>query len=154
MADELNNQQEEINNNQYIDAINQLKQNTVDKEKYDQLKEENKRLLDSLVNGGELDQTATLTPQPTLEELRQAYLAEDQTNLSAAQNILKLRQAIMDAGQPDPFLPVGHQIMPTDQDVQTAEKVASVLEECIEYADGDSAIFTNELQRRLVDVKY
>jgi len=117
MADELNNQQEEINNNQYIDAINQLKQNTVDKEKYDQLKEENKRLLDSLVNGGELDQTATLTPQPTLEELRQAYLAEDQTNLSAAQNILKLRQAIMDAGQPDPFLPVGHQIMPTDQDV-------------------------------------
>ena len=39
----------------YIAAINELKQNTVDRQKYDQLKAENKRLLDSIVNGQEID---------------------------------------------------------------------------------------------------
>jgi hypothetical protein len=43
--------------------------------------------------------------------------------------------------------------MPTDEDVRTAQKVADVLQECVDYAEGDSAVFTNELQRRLVDVK-
>ena len=43
--------------------------------------------------------------------------------------------------------------MPTDDDIKTAEKVANVLQECVDYAEGDSAVFTNELQRRLVDVK-
>ena len=43
--------------------------------------------------------------------------------------------------------------MPTDDDVKTAEKVAQVLQECVDYAEGDSAVFTNELQRRMVDVK-
>lgn len=56
-------------------------------------------------------------------------------------------------GKPDPFLPVGKQILPTDEDIACAEKVASVLKECVNYAEGDSAVFTNELQRRLVDVK-
>ena len=59
----------------------------------------------------------------------------------------------MAEGKPDPFLPIGEQIMPTDQDIQTAQKVADVLQECVDYAEGDSAVFTNELQRRLVDVK-
>ena len=56
-------------------------------------------------------------------------------------------------GKPDPFLPIGEQILPTDEDVAAANKVAAVLQECVDYAEGDSAVFTNELQRRLVDVK-
>ena len=35
----------------YIEAIKNLKQNTVDRSKYDELKAENKKLLDSIVNG-------------------------------------------------------------------------------------------------------
>ena len=142
----------EVDNTDYIAAIKELKENSVDRSKYDALRAENKRLLDSIVNGTEIAQ-APVEDKKSIEELRQAYLKEDQTNLEFITNTLKLREAIIAEGKPDPFLPVGEQIMPTDEDVATANKVASVLQECVDYAEGDSAVFSNELQRRLVDVK-
>ena len=141
-----------VDNTDYIAAIQELKQNSVDRVKYDQLKAENKKLLDSIVNGTSIEMPAA-EEKKSIAELREAYLKEDQSNLEYISNALKLREALIQAGEPDPFLPVGSQIMPTDEDVATANKVASVLQECVDYAEGDSSIFTNELQRRLVDVK-
>ena len=141
-----------VDNTDYIAAIKELKQNSVDRSKYEALRAENKKLLDSIVNGT----TVELPPveqKKSIEELRSAYLKEDQSNLEYITNTLKLREAIIAEGKPDPFLPIGEQIMPTDDDIKTAEKVANVLQECVDYAEGDSAVFTNELQRRLVDVK-
>jgi len=143
---------EVVDNTDYIAAIKELKENSVDRSKYDALKAENKKLLDSIVNGTEIAQPA-VEDKKSVEELRAAYLKEDQSNLEYITNTLKLREAIIAEGKPDPFLPIGEQIMPTDDDVKTAEKVAQVLQECVDYADGDSSVFTNELQRRLVDVK-
>lgn len=141
-----------VDNTDYIAAIQELKQNSVDRVKYDQLKAENKKLLDSIVNGTSIEVPAA-EEKKSIAELREAYLKEDQSNLEYISNALKLREALIQAGEPDPFLPVGSQIMPTDEDVATANKVASVLQECVDYAEGDSSVFTNELQRRLVDVK-
>ena len=135
----------------YLAAINELKANSVDRQKYEELKAENKKLLDSIVNGTEVALPAA--EKKSIEELRANYLKEDQSNLDYISNALKLREALMAEGKPDPFLPVGEQILPTDEDVATANKVANVLQECVDYADGDSNVFTNELQRRLVDVK-
>ena len=135
----------------YLAAINELKQNSVNREDYNKLKAENKKLLDSIVNGTPVE---VQSPQrKSIEELRAAYLKEDQTNLEYISNALKLREALISEGKPDPFLPIGEQILPTDEDVAAANKVAAVLQECVDYAEGDSAVFTNELQRRLVDVK-
>lgn len=135
----------------YLAAINELKQNSVNREEYNKLKAENKKLLDSIVNGVPVE---VQSPQrKSIEELRAAYLKEDQTNLEYISNTLKLREALISEGKPDPFLPIGEQILPTDEDIAAANKVASVLQECVDYAEGDSAVFTNELQRRLVDVK-
>ena len=135
----------------YLAAINELKQNSVNREDYNKLKAENKKLLDSIVNGTPVE---VQSPQrKSIEELRAAYLKEDQTNIEYISNALKLREALMAEGKPDPFLPIGEQILPTDEDIAAANKVASVLQECVDYAEGDSAVFTNELQRRLVDVK-
>lgn len=135
----------------YLAAINELKQNSVDRSKYEELKAENKKLLDSIVNGTEV--ALPREEKKSVEELRAAYLKEDQSNLEYITNTLKLREALMAEGKPDPFLPVGEQILPTDEDVAKAQHVAEVLQECVDYAEGDSAVFTNELQRRLVDVK-
>ena len=135
----------------YLAAINELKQNSVNREDYNKLKAENKKLLDSIVNNVPVE---VQSPQrKSIEELRAAYLKEDQTNLEYISNALKLREALISEGKPDPFLPIGEQILPTDEDVAAANKVASVLQECVDYAEGDSAVFTNELHRRLVDVK-
>lgn len=140
-----------IDNNQYIDALNQLKQNSVDRSKYEELRAENKKLLDSIVNGTEIAQPTV--EKKSIEELRANYLKEDQSNLEYITNALALREALIAEGKPDPFLPIGEQILPTDEDVAKANNVATVLKECVDYAEGDSAIFTNELQRRLVDIK-
>ena len=141
-----------VDNTDYIAAIKELKENSVDRSKYDALKAENKKLLDSIVNGTDVDLPAK-EEKKSVEELRKEYLKEDQSNLEYITNTLKLREAIIAEGKPDPFLPIGNQIMPTDDDVKTANKVAQVLQECVDYAEGDSAVFTNELQRRMVDVK-
>lgn len=135
----------------YLAAIKELKENSVDRSEYDKLKAENKKLLDSIVNGTEV--ALPKAEKKSVEELRAVYLKEDQTNLEYIENALKLREALIAEGKPDPFLPVGEQILPTDDDVKTAQKVADVLQECVDYAEGDSAVFTNELQRRIVDVK-
>lgn len=142
---------EVVDNTDYITAIKELKENSVDRSKYNALKAENKKLLDSIVNGTPVE--VKVEDKKSIEELREAYLKEDQSNLEYITNTLKLREAIMAEGKPDPFLPIGEQIMPTDQDIATAQKVADVLQECVDYAEGDSAVFTNELQRHLVDIK-
>lgn len=155
MTDEKNLQNDsgtvEDTTQDYIDTIKTLKQNSVDRSKYEELRAENKKLLDSIVNGTEIAQPAA--EKKSVEELRANYLKEDQTNLEYITNALALREALMAEGKPDPFLPIGEQILPTDEDVATADKVAQVLQECVDYAEGDSNVFTNELQRRLVDVK-
>lgn len=138
----------------YLATIKELKQNSVDRQKYDQLKAENKKLLDSIVNGQELDLPQE-SKKRSVDEIRSEMFKEDNglTNLQYIQDALELRNALISEGKPDPFLPVGNQIAPTDFDIATADRVATILQECVDYADGDSSVFTNELLRRTVDVK-
>ena len=136
----------------YLEAIKNLKQNSVDRQQYEDLKAENKKLLDSIVNGVSVE-VEEQKPKKSIEELREEWLDENNTNLQYIERTLELREALMAEGQPDPFLPIGKQILPDDADIAAANKVAEVLKECVEYAQGDSSVFTNELQRRLVDVK-
>lgn len=137
----------------YLATIKQLKENTVERSKYDQLRAENKKLLENIVNGQPIEQPSQVENKPTIEDLRDGLFNKDNTNLEYITQALELRKQLIESGQPDPFLPYGKQIMPTDEDMRTAERVANVLQECVDYAEGDSQVFTNELQRRMVDVK-
>lgn len=143
-------QQEEVNDSiDYIEAIKEIKQNSVDREAYNKLREENKRLLNSLVNGESID---VKKEEPVnIDELRDKLFNKESTNLEYISNALKLREELMKQGNPDPFLPYGKNIIPTEEDIKTANRVAKVLQECVDYADGDSNVFTNELQRVTVD---
>lgn len=157
MADEINNsvsQQENVeqDTNNYIEAIKEMKANSVDKAAYDKLKEENKQLLDALINGGQVTQETTKEPV-NIDSLRKKLFSGEAelSNLDYMKTALELREALLDQGSPDPFLPYGQNIVPTDEDIETADRVADAIKSCIDYADGDSEIFTNELQRIMVD---
>lgn len=134
----------------YISAIKEIKENSVDKAAYLKLKQENKQLLDSLVNGESIQQPKK-EEEVNMSGLKKKLASDDLTNLDYIETTLKLRKTLMDSGKTDPFVPTGKNIVPTQFDIDEAEKVASVLQECVDIADGDSNIFTNELQRRLVD---
>ena len=137
------------NTQDYLEAIKSLKENSVDRSKYDQLKAENKKLLDSIVNGTPAE--VKVENKKSIEELRANYLKEDQSNLEYITNTLKLREAIMSEGKPDPFLPIGRGIDLTRDDYEAAEFTAKQFRECIDIAQGNSEVFTNELMRRTVD---
>lgn len=148
-------QQETVNNSiDYIEAIKEMKQNSVSKEAYEKLKQENKQLLDSIINGTELSQQNIKLEEPVdIKQLRNNLFNQDGdlSNLEYISSALKLRDELIKKGEKDPFLPVGEKIIPTDEDVQTANRVAAILQDCVDYADGDSAIFTTELQRVMID---
>lgn len=138
----------------YLEALKELKKNSVDREKYDQLKEENKRLLQTLIDGGQVSTEGTSITVDKNQLRKELYGEEsDLSNLEYVTKTLQLRQAIIDEGGVDPFLPNGTHIRPTQQDIEAAERVAHVMQECIDYAEGDSELFTQELMRRTSDVK-
>ena len=147
----------EDNTQDYLAAIKELKQNSVDRSEYDKLRAENKKLIDAVVNGQPSQEEPVLTKhsKEQIDELRNELFnsPRDLNNLEYITKAMELREALMENGKPDPFLPVGKQISPTRDDLEGAEKVAQVYKECIDYAEGDSEVFTNELMRRTRDVK-
>lgn len=136
----------------YIATIKELKEKTVDRSKYEQLVAENKKLLDSVINGETVEKNEE-QPRESVTDLRKSIFSGELNNLDYAVKTLELRKQLMESGKGDPFLPVGHQISPTNEDIECANKVAQVIQECIDYAEGDAQVFTNELQRRTIDVR-
>ena len=137
----------------YLAAIKELKQNSVDRNQYEQLKAENKKLLESIVNGQELDIKAQEPVRRSVSDIREDLFHHEHNNLDYVKLALELRTTLMSEGKPDPFIPVGKQISPTREDEQIAEKCAQIYQECVDYANGDSEVFTNELMRRTRDVR-
>ena len=142
----------EVDNSSYIEAIKEMKTNYVPKEQLEKLKGENKQLLDALINGKEIN---IEKEEPVdIKQLRKDLFNKDaqMSNLDYISNALKLRDALIEKGERDPFLPYGDKVNLTAEHYDKAENVAQVLKECVEFADGDSGIFTAELQRRTKDV--
>ena len=147
----------EDNTQDYLAAIKELKENSVNRSEYDKLRAENKKLIDAVVNGqpGQEEPVFTKHSKEQIDDLRNELFnsPKELNNLEYITKAMELREALMENGEPDPFLPVGKQISPTRDDLEGAEKVAQVYKECIDYAEGDSEVFTNELMRRTRDVK-
>ena len=147
----------EDNTQDYLAAIKELKENSVNRSEYEKLRAENKKLIDAVVNGqpGQEEQVVVKHSREQIDDLRNDLFnsPRELNNLEFITKTMELREALMENGEPDPFLPVGKQISPTRDDIEGAEKVAQVYKECIEYAEGDSEVFTNELMRRTRDVK-
>ena len=142
---------EEMNNEQYIAAIEDLKASTVSKDVYNKLRAENKKLLDALVSGEQLP--AAPEEKPDIKELRKKLFGEEQlSNLEYIQTALSLRNSLIEAGERDPFLPYGDKVDITSEQIETAQKVADNLQEMLDFAEGDSGVFTAEYQRRVKDI--
>lgn len=143
---------EEMNNEQYIAAIEELKANTVSRESYNKLRNENKQLLDALVSGKELPKEPEV--KPSVEDLRKKLFSADcdMSNLSFVETALSLRDSLIEAGERDPFLPYGDKVDITSEQIEAANKVAAGLREMVDFAEGDSGVFTAEYQRKVKDV--
>ena len=158
MTEEINNavssENSQIDTNQdYISALNEMKKNTVSKEAYDKLRADNKKLLDTIVSGQSLEQTE-VKEEVDVDALRKELFGKtrrDLSNLEYVDKALQLRKALMEKGEQDPFvMKAGRTSSPEAEDFKKAERVASVLQECVDIADGNDSVFDNEFQRRLI----
>lgn len=158
MAEEKLNNEQTVDNStdtslDYIEAIKTLKETTVDKSAYDSLRAENKKLLQSLVNGETIEPQNKVLSED-IETLRKRVLTDDSlTNLEYWDNVLKLRSALLKRGDEDPFVPQGNKVAATAADYATAEKVATIMQEMVDNSDGDPNVFLNEFQRRVKDTQ-
>ena len=87
-----------------------------------------------------------------INELRKKLFTSGDDGLSSleyADTALKLRQRLIEEGHEDPFVPHGSQYSPTQIDYDRADRVAAVLQECVDNAEGDDATFLAELKKRL-----
>jgi len=151
-AEVVDNQVEQTDATDYISAINEIKANSVPRDKYEQLEREKKELIQALKEGNQVSLVDD-SEKKSVDELRSDLFKNgpDMTNLDYIKATLELRSAILENGGRDPFLPNGKQYIDNDADALKAEQVAQALEECIDYANGNSQLFTQELMRRTKD---
>ena len=135
----------------YIEQIKQLKSKSVPREAFEELEAEHKRLVNELVNGQAVQVVAE--DKPDIAKMRKELFDPEvqYSNVEYWSRTLALRKAVMDEGGMDPFLPYGPNISPTSADEEAAQRVADVVQECLDTADGNNEIFTAALQSRMVE---
>ena len=130
----------------YLEVIKKMKENMVLKSDYDAAIAENKKLAEQLITSPNPQEQPK--EKVDIKKLQDQFSASTQmTNLEFVSSALKLRNALIEDGKPDPFLPVGRRISPTEDDIRKANKVAEAFEYCVDAAQGDPAIFNMELMR-------
>ena len=149
--DAFENQDDADSSVDYVSAIQEMKANSVSKTEYQKLRAENKKLLDALVSGEKID---IPEEKPVdVNELRKKLFNKDSqlTNLEYVDTALKLRTALIEKGERDPFLPIGTHVNESPEMYAKAQNVADILQDCVDFADGDSGVFTARYQSLVKD---
>lgn len=140
----------ENNDTDYIETIKQLKENSVSKEQYLRLKEENKKLISSLANGTAYDGGSSSDIKPvSLEELTDSFYKDykKMSNREFAERMLEIRNRTLKETGKDLFMPSDVSYIPTQDDINTVNALVEGLQNCIDYANGNDSVFNSELDR-------
>ena len=149
MAEENTTPEVQLNADDYLNNLKALKDNTVSKDEYNKLIEENKKLANALANGLPYDNDDDNEEEPVdLDAARKNFFGTHKTNLALFQDILTLRKAVMDAGGQDPFLPTHPEYVWNQADADLAQSIADVYQDCIDYAEGDPDVFNMALAKK------
>lgn len=149
-------QKEENQYQKYIDKINELKSNSVDKSKFDELKDENKRLLDAMMNQQEAPKKSTDTTDYLSEAKKLAAKLHDDdvelNNLEFCRTAVDFRQAMIKSDLGDPFVKISDDANENENSKLWADRVEDVIRQCIDNCDGSSRVFTSLLSERTNDL--
>lgn len=144
MAEET--QKIETNETDYIAEIQSLKQSTVDKAAYEKLLEENRKLINTLATSPTREEKDEEPPsKPDLLKLGRDFL-NAKSDIVKAQLSLDYRNACLELGERDPFLPTSSSYTPTDIDKEGVEAYCSTIKECIDLAKGNDKVFMSMLE--------
>lgn len=144
------NENVENNDTDYIEQIKALKENSVSKDVYLKLKEENKKLIKSLVDGTPVEsgEPGAVKPQ-SIQELTDAFYNgyDKMSNRELTEKILKIREKTLEETGKDLFMPSDKTYIPTQDDVNTVNNLVVALQNCLDIANGNDEVFNRELDR-------
>lgn len=164
MAEEIQNQEQENQEQQQdqayqnlLEQFNKLKDTMVPKEKFDQVSSRNKQLSEAIANNMQEQEEARKQeePKPDASQLREELYGDkrsDLTNLDYISKTLELRDAILESGGRDPFLPTGGNDKDSLEAHNTANKVANGLKQLVEQSNGDPVAFNALYQANVEEV--
>lgn len=141
-------QGETADNNQYIDAIKEMKATTVARDKYEQLQAENSKLLKSLINGESIEMPGVGKQGKTREEL-DSSLTKNQTLMDSIQCMVDLHDKIVEEDGIDPFNAQGQFAATTPESEARNSAVLEGLKSMLEEADGDPVYFASLYERNV-----
>lgn len=137
----------------YIAIIEKMKKDTVSKDDYDKLLGESRKLVEALSKSKPAEDNGDkVINKPTAAELRKDLFNNPHNNLEYCKLALDLRDAVLEEEGKDIFVANNSVYSAPQESYAAAERVADVMKQCIDKADGDSEYFTNELMRRTNDV--
>lgn len=139
--------------NDLVEALKQVKANSVSKDDYNKLRADNKKLIDALVSGEQLAQESPLA-QRSVEDLQKAIFEHKGTDLEMAADILDLYDRQKEVGN-NLFISSTNNMSPSEvQDAEyNAEAVANYLRDVIKKCDGDSSKFHTYFNEGIVEPK-
>lgn len=139
MAEEVKDQvtDKQVDSNEYIEAITKLKETTVSKDQYNKLKEENKKLLDSIVNGNEVDVPVKKTEKPNIKELYNKLMDGEHplNNYEYMQVFMQIKDAVEDQHGVDPTIPVGRKFSPEAADLLEIQQANDTFSEILKGSE-------------------
>lgn len=137
-------------NSAYLDAIKDLKANTVSKASYDALQADNKRLLDAVINGiPTSDQPKEEEKIPSRKECYEKYMKNEfSSDLDYWKNIVALRDATIKEYGKDPCVtgnfgttPNGDKLAAEYGEAESVEDEFNTLKAIINESNNDPATF-------------
>ena len=144
MTDEqVKEETQEQNMDDIIQQINDLKQNSVPKEKYDKLLEDNKKLTKALIENKQLEDPAAKREEISQKDLlARVFRADGRSNLEHWKDALEYRKREIESGNQDPFVAVANsKYSPDESSYAAAEKLANGIQDIIDQSDGDPKVF-------------
>lgn len=154
----VNTEDAEKGESNILEQIEEVKKNSVPKEKYDKLKKELDNVYSSVLKGENLDlPKAPVDKKKRMEELKSQLFGKgiedsNMTNLDYIKGTLELRNLIIEQGGDDPFLGVRKKgVVVTESDYDKAQNIADTLQEMVDEADGSADAFRTIYARRVVD---
>lgn len=136
----------------YIDMVEELKNNSVPKEDYDRLEEKHKKLFEAYVNREKID--LPTQPKESVQELRMKLFGKDSGKLSDieyVQGLLNLRTQLLEAGERDPALPISNNITVSQELMDDNDMIQEGLQAMIDGSDGNNGVFIARYQAGTVD---
>lgn len=138
------------------DFIKEVKEKGISRSEYEKVVAERDRaihdrneVMRSVLDGEQLKQSQQ--DSKSIADLRKTYNDtihdRNATNLEVVKAQIELRDALVKAGEPDPFAPYNA----TPEDLAAANRVADVKRECVRAAEGDPKKFVYLFEQRIAN---